>query len=135
MTVIAAATLVASWHRPADVIGATLICLAWGTTVVAAWSLLHGGVRSPEPAPQRVFALVGVTVASVVLVVAGVRPGTGWSGVVDAAAVLVVLGFLSGLVVTVFAHLSAPMAIGDVPERSLIRWWRPSDEPGGGASD
>jgi len=134
LTITAAATLVASWHRPADVIGAVLISLAWGAGVLTAWSVLHGGVARPEPAPQRVFALVGVIVASVVLVVAGVRPGTGWSGVFDAAAVLAVLGLLAGLVVSVFAHLSAPMAIGDAPDRSLVAKWRRRDvreaEPG-----
>ena len=40
----AGATLVASWHRPSDVLGAGRVCLAWGCRVIASWSVLRGGV-------------------------------------------------------------------------------------------
>ncbi len=112
MTVTAAATLVASWHRPSDVVGAALVSLAWAAAVAAVWGALRGGVPSPKPGQHRIFAIVGVVIASVLLVVAGVRPGNGWSGFLDASVVLVGLGLVSGLVVTVFAYLSAPIAVG-----------------------
>ena len=113
ITIAAAATLVASWHRPADIVGAVLVSLAWGCLVLAVWSIQQGGVPRPDPAPHRVFSLVGVVVASVLLVLVGVRPDGGWSGFLDASIVLALLGFVAVLAVTTFAHLSAPLAVGE----------------------
>jgi hypothetical protein len=64
ITVTAAATLVASWHRPSDIIGALLVSLAWGTAVLAVWSLVRGGMPGVAPArTHRTFATTGVVLA------------------------------------------------------------------------
>lgn len=113
ITVTAAATLVASWHRPADILGAVLVSLGWGTAVMAAWSLLRGGMPAARPGPHRIFAITGVVVAAAALVALGVRPDGGWSGFLDASVVLAGIGLVSVLAVTTFAQLSAPMATGE----------------------
>jgi len=114
VTVTAAATLVASWHRPADILGAILVCLAWGAAVLTTWSLLRGGMPGTTPARQhRVFAVTGVGLAVAGLLAVGVRPGTGWSGFLDAGVVLAGLALLTALAVTTFAQLSAPLAAGE----------------------
>lgn len=113
ITVTAAATLVASWHRPADILGAVLVSLGWGTAVMAAWSLLRGGMPAARPGPHRIFAITGVVVAAAGLVALGVRPDGGWSGFLDASVVLAGIGLVSVLAVTTFAQLSAPMATGE----------------------
>lgn len=113
ITVTAAATLVASWHRPSDIVGALLVCLVWGTTVLAAWSLLRGGMAGAAPArPHRVFATTGVVLAVAGLLAVGVRPGGGWSGFLDAGVVLAGIGLAASLAVTTCAQLAAPMAVG-----------------------
>ena len=113
ITVVAAATLVASWHRPADVIGALLVSLAWGTAVLAAWSLLRGGMPGVASArPHRIFATTGVVLAVAGLVAGGVRPGRGWIDFLDAGVVLAGIGLAAALAVTTFAQLAGPMATG-----------------------
>lgn len=117
ITVTAAATLVASWHRPADIVGATLVCLGWGTAVLSAWSLVRGGMPSARPTQHRIFAVTGVVLAAAALVVIGVRPDGGWAGFLDASVVLAGIGLVAALAVTTFAQVSAPMAVGnDRPE-------------------
>lgn len=118
ITVTAAAMLVASWHRPADIIGAILVALGWGTVVLAGWSLLRGGMPPARPGPHRIFAITGVVLAVAALVALGVRPDGGWSGFLDASVVLAGIGLVSALAVTTFAQLSAPMAIGEVAAES-----------------
>lgn len=112
ITMTAAATLVGSWHRPADVVGAVLVCLAWGGAVLAAWGLLHGGMPRATPVPHRVFAVTGVVVAVAALLAIGVRPDGGWGRLLDAGVVLAGIGLVCALAVTTFAQLSAPMAMG-----------------------
>jgi hypothetical protein len=113
ITVIAAAMLVASWHRPADIVGALLVSLVWGTGVLAAWSLLRGGMPDTAPArPHRVFATSGVVLAVAGLLATGVRPDGGWGGFLDAGVVLAGIGLAAALAVTTFAQLAGPMAVG-----------------------
>lgn len=113
VTVTAAATLVASWHRPADILGAILVCLAWGTAVLTTWSLVRGGMPGTAPGRQhRIFAVTGVGLAVAGLLAVGVRPDTGWSGFLDAGVVLAGIALATALAVTTFAQLSAPMAAG-----------------------
>ncbi len=116
ITVTAAATLVASWHRPADILGAILVSLGWGTAVLAGWSILRGGMPPARPAQHRIFAVTGVVLAAAGLVAIGVRPDGGWSGFLDASVVLAGIGLVAALAVTTFAQLSAPMAIGERPD-------------------
>ncbi len=113
ITVTAAATLVASWHRPSDILGAILVSLGWGTAVLAGWSIIRGGMPPARQGQHRIFAITGVVLAAATLVAIGVRPDGGWSGFLDASIVLAGIGLVSVLAVTTFAQLSAPMAIGD----------------------
>ncbi len=118
ITVTAAATLVASWHRPSDIIGALLVSLVWGTAVLAVWSLLRGGMRGIAPArPHRIFATTGVVLAVAGLVAVGVRPGGGWNGFLDAGVVMAGIGLASALAVTTYAQLAGPMAVGGAGSR------------------
>ena len=120
ITVTAAATLVASWHRPSDIIGALLVSLMWGTAVVAVWSLLRGGMPGVTPArPHRIFATAGVVVAVAGLLAAGVRPGGGWGSFLDAGVVLAGTGLAAALAVTTFAQLAGPMAVSTRPDLVL----------------
>lgn len=126
ITVTATAMLVASWHRPADIVGAVLVCLAWGTAVLVVWSVLRGGMAGVAPGrPHRIFATTGVVLAAAGLLAVGVRPGGGWSGFLDAGVVLAGIALVTALAVTTFAQLSAPMGVGEVGEgRPVIRSWR-----------
>lgn len=82
-TLTGASTIVAGWHRPADVVAALAVSLLW-TGLVAA--VLHGPVT---PAPGTfAAAVVGCGGALVVLVAIGVRPVLGWDGFVQAGLVL-----------------------------------------------
>jgi hypothetical protein len=113
VTVTAAATLVASWHRPADVLGAILVCLSWGTGVLTVWSVARGGMPGTAPGRQhRIFAVTGVGLAVAGLVAVGVRPDTGWSGFLDAGVVLGGIALVTALAMTTFAQLSAPRGAG-----------------------
>ncbi len=127
ITVTAAATLVASWHRPADVLGALLVCLVWGTAVLAAWSLLRGGMPGVAPGrPHRIFATTGVVLAAAGLLAVGVRPDGGWAGLLDAGVVLAGIALAAALTVTTFAQLSGPMALGSTAtvDAGESRPWR-----------
>ena len=136
VTITGAATLVGSWHRPADILGAVLVCLAWGTGVLTVWSLVRGGMAGTAPGrPHRIFATTGVVLAAAALLAVGVRPGGGWAGFLDAGVVLAGIALVSALAVTTYAQLSAPMAAGgpatgtvsETDERSWserVRWWR-----------
>lgn len=113
ITVTAAATLVASWHRPADILGALLVSMVWGTAVLAVWSLVRGGMSGVAPGrPHRVFATTGVVLAAAGLLAVGVRPDGGWAGFLDAGVVLAGIALAAALTVTTFAQLAGPMAIG-----------------------
>lgn len=116
ITVTATAMLVASWHRPADIVGAILVCLAWGTAVLVGWSVLRGGMPGVAPGrPHRIFATTGVVLAAAGLLAVGVRPGGGWSGFLDAGVVLAGIALVTALAVTTYAQLSAPMVVGGSP--------------------
>jgi membrane-associated phospholipid phosphatase len=82
-TLTGASTIVAGWHRPADVVAALAVSLIW-TGVVAA--LIHG---PRHPVHGTVVSVVlGCTAALVVLVAVGVRPAYGWVGFTQASLVL-----------------------------------------------
>lgn len=87
-----ASTVVAGWHRPSDVLAAFTVTLAW--TGLAA--LLVRRDRRGVP-PVEIVAWLAAAAALIVLVVVGVRPGGGWSGLGEAVAVLGVLGASVGL--------------------------------------
>ncbi len=112
ITITAGAMLVASWHRPSDIVGAILVALAWGCGTTAVWSLVRGGVPHPGPHPHRAFSTVGVVAASAVLLVVGVRPESGWTRVLDAGLVIASIGLVAAAAVSIFSHISAPLALG-----------------------
>lgn len=85
-TLTGASTVVAGWHRPADVVGSVLVVLVWA----AAASLLLGG-RTDRSLSAWPSALVGAAAAGLTLVAIGVRPSYGWSGFGEAAVVLTVV--------------------------------------------
>ena len=110
-TVVGSATLVAGWHRPSDVLAALLVSLTWGMLVVVAGELLVGGGSRPARAPHGLLSLSGVVLGSVLLIVLGVRPHGGWSGLLDAGIVLAGVGVACAATVRLFAELSTPLAL------------------------
>lgn len=78
-----ASTVVAGWHRPADVLAAVMVCLAW--TAVAAL-LVGGTVRRTTGGLS--FSVLGSAAALIFLIVIGVRPTDGWDGFVTSGVVL-----------------------------------------------
>jgi membrane-associated phospholipid phosphatase len=82
-TLTGASTIVAGWHRPADVVAALAVSLAWTAAVAI---VLHGP-RQPSGATVA-GSLVGCIGAQVFLLAVGVRPSFGWHGFVQASLVL-----------------------------------------------
>lgn len=106
-TLVGASTVVAGWHRPADVLAALLVALAWGALVALALSIRRDGVRPAGTSTHSLLSLVGAAAAGALLVFIGVRPNDGWTGMVDATLMLGCLGIASAVTVGVFARLSA----------------------------
>lgn len=92
-------TIVAGWHRPADVIAALLVVLAWGAVGV----VIAGGVRAPARG-ALLTALSGAVAALMGIVLVGVRPVDGLDGFVDAA---LVLGFVAVVTAVLVALMAA----------------------------
>ncbi|MDQ3628417.1 MAG: phosphatase PAP2 family protein [Actinomycetota bacterium] len=113
-TVIAgAATVVADWHRPSDVLAALLVPLAWGTLVVLVlgWNNSDAPVRSGSVRTMHgVVAIVGAALAGVLLIGVGVRPDSGWADLELAAWMLGGIGVTGAACVGIFARLSASYA-------------------------
>ena len=82
-TLTGASTVVAGWHRPSDVVAALAVSLVWTAGV----ALVLRGPTAPI-AGTTAGAVVGCVTATVLLIVIGVRPVTGWDGFVDAGLVL-----------------------------------------------
>lgn len=82
-TLTGASTIVAGWHRPADVVAALAVSLVW-TGFVA---LCFHGPRTPVTG-TFVSALLGCGAALAFLVAIGVRPAYGWVGFTQASLVL-----------------------------------------------
>lgn len=99
-----AGTVVAGWHRPADVVAALLVTLVW----VAVVSLVVGGRHEPVPG-AALMSVVGSAGALVLLVAIGVRPSYGWAGFVDASLVLGALGLAMGVLMAAMNRV-APTA-------------------------
>jgi hypothetical protein len=96
-----ASTVVAGWHRPADVVAALAVCLAW----TAVGSLMVGGVHRPA-CGVAVGSLIGAVTALVLLVLIGVRPSYGWSGFGEAALVLGALSLVTAAAVGAMERIS-----------------------------
>jgi membrane-associated phospholipid phosphatase len=100
-TVTGASTVVAGWHRPADIVAALAVCLAW----TAAGSLVAGGSHHAASG-VAVGSLAGAGGALVVLVAIGVRPAYGWSGFAEATVVLGALALATAFTVAVMDRIS-----------------------------
>ncbi|WP_162891368.1 phosphatase PAP2 family protein [Aeromicrobium sp. A1-2] len=100
-TLVGASTIVAGWHRPADVVAALAISLVW-TGVLAA--MIHGP-RHPVTG-TFVSSVVGCGSALVVLVAIGVRPAYGWVGFTQASLVLGAVTAVTVLFVVAAAAVS-----------------------------
>jgi membrane-associated phospholipid phosphatase len=96
-----ASTIVAGWHRPADVVAALAVSLVW-TGVVAVF--VHG--ERHRVAGTFVSATLGCVAALVVLVAIGVRPAYGWVGFTQAALVLGAVTAITAVFVVVAAAVS-----------------------------
>jgi membrane-associated phospholipid phosphatase len=100
-TLTGASTIVAGWHRPADVVAALAVSLLW-TAVVA---LLMHGPRHPV-AGTFISTLLGCGAALAFLVVVGVRPAYGWVGFTQASLVLGAVTAVTALFVVAAAAVS-----------------------------
>ncbi|MGA8851684.1 MAG: phosphatase PAP2 family protein [Aeromicrobium sp.] len=103
-TLTATSTIVAGWHRPSDIVAALAVCLFWAAVASAGASRRVVWTRTTVPA-----AVIGAAAGVIALGVLGVRPTTGWGGVVDAA---LVLGALAATV-SVFVAAVAVLAFDD----------------------
>ncbi len=96
-----ASTIVAGWHRPADIIAALAVCLAW----TAVGAIVAGGLRQPNPG-VAVASLAGAAGALLLLVGIGVRPAYGWSGFGEATVVLGVMALATAFAVVLMERIS-----------------------------
>ncbi|MGH3359820.1 MAG: phosphatase PAP2 family protein, partial [Nocardioidaceae bacterium] len=106
VTFAGASTVVAGWHRPADVFAGLLVSLCWGALVVLVLSIRRAGSTPTGGSTHTILSLFGAAAAGVLLIFAGVRPDQGWIGAADAALVLGSLGAASAITVGLFARLS-----------------------------
>lgn len=101
-TLTGASTIVAGWHRPADVVAALAVALIW-TAVVAA--VIHGP-RHPLGGTVT-GAPAGCLGALAFLVAVGVRPVLGWDGFVEASLVLGAVTAVTALFVVAASAVSS----------------------------
>jgi membrane-associated phospholipid phosphatase len=94
-------TVVAGWHRPADIVAALAVCLAW----TAAGAMLVDGTWRAQPG-VLIASLVGSAGGLVLLVAIGVRPAYGWSGFGEASVVLGAMGLASAVTVALMENAS-----------------------------
>lgn len=93
-------TIVAGWHRPADVVAALLVTLAW----TAAGVMVHGGRRSRARAVLPT-ALSGAVASLLGIVLIGVRPLEGMDGFLDAGLVLGAVALASAVAIWAMAWI------------------------------
>lgn len=97
-TFVGTSMVVAGWHRPADLLVAACVCLAWLGAVC-----LVLRTRWRPALLTFLTALLGSAAACVVVVLIGVRPTDGWAGAAEAATVLGGTGVAFSLTLTVAA--------------------------------
>jgi len=112
--VTGAATVVADWHRPSDVIAALLVPLIWGALVVLvlAWNspASRASAGSVGSVMHGAAALASAALAGVLLIGVGVRPDGGWADLELAAWMLAAIAAASAAAVGIFARMSAAYA-------------------------
>ena len=99
-----ASTIVAGWHRPADIVAALAVCLAW----TAVGAIMAGGSHRTTSG-VGLASLAGAGAALMLLVAIGVRPSYGWSGFGEAAVVLGLTAAATALAIAVMERI-APTA-------------------------
>lgn len=100
-TLTGASTVVAGWHRPADVVAALAVSLVW-TALVAL--VLRG--RAVPVVGTLAGAVVGCVAALLFLIAIGVRPVMGWDGFWDSGLVLGALSAATAVFVVAAAAVS-----------------------------
>ncbi|UYM07370.1 phosphatase PAP2 family protein [Solicola gregarius] len=110
-TLAGASTVVAGWHRPADVLAALLVSLAWGALAVLVLSVRRAGMPPAGGSAHTFLSLIGAAAAGALLVFVGVRPDNGWTGFGDAALMLGCLGVATAVTVGWFARMSASHSV------------------------
>ena len=77
-TLVGVATVLGRWHRPADVIAATFVCVLWAALGLLAAAPIRSRRSGPSPgASALVGALIGAFASGGLLVSWGVRPEPG----------------------------------------------------------
>lgn len=102
ITLTGASTIVAGWHRPADVIAALAVSLVWTAGVAC---VLHG--RRTRIFATLTTAALGSAGSVLFLIAIGVRPVLGWDGFIQSGLVLGVIAAATTVFVTA-AAASAP---------------------------
>jgi len=75
---VGVALVLGRWHRPADVLAATFVCLVWAAAGMLTAALVRHRTPLPaQPVSTHLGALVGASIAGVLLVSWGVRPEPG----------------------------------------------------------
>lgn len=97
-TLTGASTIVAGWHRPADVVAALAVSLVW----TGAAALIIRGPRIPVTG-TFVSAVLGCVGGLGFLVAVGVRPAYGWVGFTQASLVLGAVSAVTALFVVAAA--------------------------------
>ncbi|MGI9084717.1 MAG: phosphatase PAP2 family protein [Aeromicrobium sp.] len=100
-----ASTVVAGWHRPADIVAALAVCLGW----TAVGSIVAGGSHRPA-AGAGLGTLAGAGAALLLLVGIGVRPSYGWTAFGEAALVLGLMAVVAALTVFLMERISPTVA-------------------------
>lgn len=94
-------TIVAGWHRPADVVAALVVALGWCAVAV----VVQGGRRARARAVLPT-ALSGAVAALLAIVLIGVRPVEGMDGFVDASLVLGAVALVTAVAVSAMAWIA-----------------------------
>ena len=101
ITMTGASTIVAGWHRPADVVAALAVCLAW----TGAAALVADGERRADPG-SAFASVLGAAAALLSLIAVGVRPMSGWDGLRLGGLVLAAVVLVTALFVWAAAAIS-----------------------------
>ncbi|MFO6452249.1 MULTISPECIES: phosphatase PAP2 family protein [unclassified Aeromicrobium] len=94
-------TIVAGWHRPADVVAALVVALGWCAVAV----VVQGGRRARSRAVLPT-ALSGAVAALLAIVLIGVRPVDGMDGFIDASLVLGAVSLITAVTVSAMAWIA-----------------------------
>jgi hypothetical protein len=104
---VGVALVLSRFHRPSDVIAATLVCVMWAAVGLSVAVLV--GHRPPAPAPSvsvHVGALIGASAVGGLLVSWGVRPQPGmrdlWLGIISLGSI----GLACAVSVVAVAHVA-----------------------------